>query len=151
MARPKTTPRTVDNPSAGEVTLQQFLEAVADPVRRSMIAQLAVAGHDLSCGTFDLPVSRSTATHHFNVLREAGIIHQRYEGTTKINTLRPDDLDTRFPGLLPAVIEACVRESGRATEAPVRENGQATEMPVRENGQATETPARDDDQVSAAR
>ncbi|TYB64244.1 helix-turn-helix transcriptional regulator [Nonomuraea sp. PA05] len=117
MARPKTSPRTVDNPPAAEVTLQQFLEAVADPVRRSMIAQLAVAGRDLSCGTFDLPVSRSTATHHFNVLREAGIIRQHYEGTTKINSLRPGDLDGRFPGLLAAVVDACVRESGRVAAA----------------------------------
>ncbi|MFB4269918.1 ArsR/SmtB family transcription factor [Nonomuraea sp. GTA35] len=117
MARPKTTPRTVDNASVAEVTLQQFMEAVADPVRRSVIAQLAIAGHDLSCGTFDLPVSRSTATHHFNVLREAGIIRQHYQGTTKMNSLRPDDLDARFPGLLRAVIDACVRENGQAAEA----------------------------------
>ncbi|MEQ4721503.1 helix-turn-helix domain-containing protein [Nonomuraea sp. B19D2] len=116
MARPKTTPRTVDNPSVAEVTLQQLLEAVADPVRRSVIAQLATAGHDISCGAFDLPVSRSTATHHFNVLREAGIIHQHYQGTTKMNSLRPDDLDARFPGLIQAIIDSCVRENDQVTE-----------------------------------
>ncbi|MGP4099724.1 ArsR/SmtB family transcription factor [Nonomuraea sp. KM90] len=117
MPRPKSTPRTVDNPSVSEVTLQQLLEAVADPVRRSVIAQLAIAGHDLSCGTFDLPVSRSTATHHFNVLREACVISQHYQGTTKMNSLRPDELDARFPGLLRAVIDSCVRETGQVAEA----------------------------------
>jgi DNA-binding transcriptional ArsR family regulator len=117
VARPKTTPRTVDNPSVAEVTLQQLLEAVADPVRRSVIAQLAIAGQDLSCGTFDLPVSRSTATHHFNVLREACIIRQHYQGTTKMNSLCPDDLDARFSGLLRVVIDSCVHENGQVTEA----------------------------------
>jgi DNA-binding transcriptional ArsR family regulator len=106
----------VDNPPVTDVTLQQVLEAVADPVRRSIIAQLAGAGHDLACGTLDLPVSRSTATHHFNVLREAGIIRQHYQGTTKLNTLR-EDLDERFPGLLPAIVGSCVRENTRAASA----------------------------------
>ncbi|MEV6039008.1 helix-turn-helix domain-containing protein [Nonomuraea sp. NPDC052116] len=117
MTRPKTTARTVDNPSVAEVTLQQLLEAVADPVRRSVIAQLATAGHDISCGAFDLSVSRSTATHHFNVLREAGVIRQHYQGTTKMNSLRSDDLDGRFPGLMRAIIESCVRETGQIAEA----------------------------------
>jgi DNA-binding transcriptional ArsR family regulator len=116
VARPKTTPRTVDNPPITDVTLQQVLEAVADPVRRSVIAQLAGAGHDLICGAIDLPVSRSTATHHFNVLREAGIIRQHYRGTTKMNTLR-EDLGERFPGLLPAIIDSCVRENTQAASA----------------------------------
>ncbi|MET7334522.1 helix-turn-helix domain-containing protein [Nonomuraea sp. NPDC005650] len=117
MTRPKTTSRTVDNPSVAGVTLQQLLEAVADPVRRSVIAQLATAGQDISCGAFDLPVSRSTATHHFNVLREAGVIRQHYRGTTKMNSLRSDDLDARFPGLIRAIIDSCVRESGQVAEA----------------------------------
>lgn len=75
-------------------------------MRRSIAAQLYRAPEDISCGKFDLPVARSTATHHFNVLREAGIIRQYYVGTSRMNTLRRDDLDTRFPGLL----DACVRE-----------------------------------------
>jgi DNA-binding transcriptional ArsR family regulator len=51
-------------------------------------------------------VTKSTCTHHFRVLREAGVIRQRLEGTTRLNTLRRDELEQRFPGLLDAVLRA---------------------------------------------
>ncbi|MGV9771726.1 helix-turn-helix domain-containing protein [Streptosporangium sp. NPDC003464] len=56
----------------------------------------------------------STLTHHFNVLREAGVIRQYHVGTTKMNTLRTDEMEERFPGLLPAVMAASVTEAGAA-------------------------------------
>jgi DNA-binding transcriptional ArsR family regulator len=80
--------------------LQQVLEALVDPVRRSIVTQLDAAGEDLACGTFDLPVSKSTATHHFKVLREAGLIRQYYVGTSRLNALRRAEMDEAFPGLL---------------------------------------------------
>jgi DNA-binding transcriptional ArsR family regulator len=49
-------------------------------------------------------VTKSTLTHHFRVLREAGVIEQREEGTARLNSLRREDLDARFPGLLDAVL-----------------------------------------------
>jgi DNA-binding transcriptional ArsR family regulator len=52
---------------------------------------------------FDIPVSKSTATHHFNVLREAGVIQQYYVGTSRMNALRRDEMDEAFPGLLDAL------------------------------------------------
>ncbi|MER6122046.1 helix-turn-helix domain-containing protein [Streptomyces sp. NPDC001795] len=97
-----------------EVSLQQVLEALADPVRRTVVSQLAGAGKDISCGTFDVEVSRSTLTHHFNVLREAGVIRQYYVGTTKMNSLRTDDMEDRFPGLLSALVTASIREADTA-------------------------------------
>lgn len=106
MARPRTVSRTVENPSVDEVSLQQLLEALVDPVRRSVVRQLASAGEDKSCGTFDLPVSRSTSTHHFNVLREAGLLRQYYVGTTKMNALRRDEIEQRFPGVLGSLLAA---------------------------------------------
>ncbi|GHH42578.1 ArsR/SmtB family transcription factor [Lentzea cavernae] len=111
MARPRTTPRTVEHPDLSEVTLQQVLEALADPVRRMVVSQLARAGGDKGCGSFDTPVSDSTLTHHFNVLREAGVIRQHYRGTTKLNSLRADELEARFPGLLDAVVTAAEAEA----------------------------------------
>ncbi|OPX11776.1 helix-turn-helix transcriptional regulator [Mycobacterium sp. AT1] len=95
-------------PSSGELDLQRLLEAVVDPVRRSIVVQLAARGEDVKCGDFDLPVARSTATHHFNVLRDAGLIAQYYQGTAHMNTLRRDDLDIAFPGLLDALLNAAV-------------------------------------------
>jgi DNA-binding transcriptional ArsR family regulator len=83
--------------------LQQVLEALVDPVRRSIVTQLAAAGEDVKCGAFDTPVSKSTATHHFKVLREAGLIRQYYVGTSRMNALRRADMDDAFPGLLDAL------------------------------------------------
>ena len=106
MTRPRTTARTIGHPDLSEVPLQRFLEALTDPVRRRIVAQLAQAPEDMSCGTFDTPVSLSTLTHHFTVLREAGLIRQYYVGTTKYNALRADETDHRFPGLLAALLRA---------------------------------------------
>jgi DNA-binding transcriptional ArsR family regulator len=83
--------------------LQQVLEALVDPVRRSIVRQLDAAGEDLKCGAFDMPVSKSTATHHFKVLREAGLIRQYYVGTSRMNSLRRAEMDAAFPGLLDAL------------------------------------------------
>ncbi|MGW4906219.1 ArsR/SmtB family transcription factor [Streptomyces sp. NPDC004270] len=115
MARPRTVARTVEHPELSEVSLQQVLEALVDPVRRLVVTQLVRAGEDLTCGTFEAPVSLSTLTHHFNVLREAGVIRQYYVGTAKMNTLRADEMEQRFPGLLTAVLAAAAVEE-RARE-----------------------------------
>lgn len=115
MARPSTAARTVEHPAMADVSLQQLLEALVDPVRRAVVCQLARADADISCGHFDVRVSRSTLTHHFNVLREAGVIRQYYVGTTKMNALRADELQERFPGLLPAFVDAATHEPPETT------------------------------------
>ena len=51
-------------------------------------------------------MTKSTCTHHFKVLREAGVIQQRQEGTRRVNTLREEDLEARFPGLLGTILAA---------------------------------------------
>ena len=58
----------------------------------------------LACGTFDLPVSKATSTHHFVVLRNAGLLDQRHEGRRSLNRLRRPEFDERFPGLLDLVL-----------------------------------------------
>ncbi|MDP5315639.1 MULTISPECIES: ArsR/SmtB family transcription factor [Streptomyces] len=100
------TERITDHPDANAITLQGVLEALVDPVRRSIVRQLAQNSGDMACGTFDISVSRSTGTHHFKVLRHAGVIRQYYVGTSRMNELRADDLAERFPGLLMAVVGA---------------------------------------------
>ncbi|GAA4789948.1 transcriptional regulator [Streptomyces ziwulingensis] len=114
MARPRTSARTVEHPDVAEVPLQRFLEALVDPVRRTVVAQLAGAGKDISCGTFDVPVSLSTLTHHFNVLREAGVIRQYYVGTTKMNALRTQEMEERFPDLFAALVATAVQDEAGA-------------------------------------
>ena len=90
-----------------EVDLQTALAALADPVRRSIVRQLAaVPEWSLACGTFVLPISKATSTHHFVVLRNAGLLDQRQEGTRLFNRLRRPEFDDRFPGLLDLVLAA---------------------------------------------
>jgi DNA-binding transcriptional ArsR family regulator len=94
----------LSHPEAHEIVLPAVLHALSDPVRLRIVHGLA-GGEPRTCGSFGLPVTKSTCTHHFRVLREAGVIRQRLEGTTKLNTLRRHELDQRFPGLLDAVLQ----------------------------------------------
>jgi DNA-binding transcriptional ArsR family regulator len=90
------------HPERAQLKFTAVLAALSDPVRLEIVARLADAGPDgeLACGTFALGISKSTQSGHFKVLRESGVIHQRDEGTRRMNRLRRDDLDARFPGLL---------------------------------------------------
>ncbi len=99
-------PRTLAHPTPSEISLANVLSALADPVRLTIVRQLAGGHDDMACIAFDLPVSKSTSTHHFRVLREAGVIAQEYQGTSIHSSLRQQDLDARFPGLLGAVLSA---------------------------------------------
>lgn len=104
--RPLTDARTAaGEPARAELELAAVLHALSDPVRLQIVAGLS-DGSEHSCGSLDLPVTKSTCTHHFRVLREAGLIHQRQEGTSRLNSLRREDLEARFPGLLETVLRA---------------------------------------------
>jgi DNA-binding transcriptional ArsR family regulator len=99
-------PESIAHPAREEIELVAVLHALSDPVRLTIVAELARTEHEYTCGSFELPVTKSTCTHHFKVLREAGLIHQRHKGTMRLNALRREDLDTRFPGLLETVLQA---------------------------------------------
>lgn len=92
------------HPERDELELAAVLHALSDPWRLRIVADLAACGGERTCKSFNLPIVKSTCTHHFKVLREAGLIRQQVVGTTRINTLRRDDLEARFPGLLDAVL-----------------------------------------------
>jgi DNA-binding transcriptional ArsR family regulator len=105
-------PRAVidDEPAVDQMELRRVLEAVSDPIRLSIVVQLSEADEDITCGSFDLPIKASTATHHFTALRQAGLIHQYYRGTSRLNTLRADDVEEAFPGLLGSVVSAAQKQ-----------------------------------------
>src|SRR5215211_7339111 len=92
-----------------EAPLERVLHALSDPVRLRIVATLAEGG-ELSCGGFDVPVTKSTCTHHFRVLREAGVISQRQVGTTRLNALRRAELDSSFPDLLDTILQAAAAD-----------------------------------------
>jgi DNA-binding transcriptional ArsR family regulator len=95
----------IPHPALDDLDLATVLHALSDPVRLEIVAGLA-GGEERACGSFDVAVTKSTCTHHFRVLREAGLIRQRQQGTMRLNTLRRDDLEARFPGLLGTILKA---------------------------------------------
>ncbi|HEY5428666.1 MAG TPA: helix-turn-helix domain-containing protein [Solirubrobacteraceae bacterium] len=100
------TTEQIVHPAVEELELGAVLHALSDPVRLQIVAELARREGEYTCGSFALPVTKSTCTHHFKVLREAGLIHQRPQGTTRLNRLRREDLEMRFPGLMATILTA---------------------------------------------
>ncbi|MFG3225764.1 ArsR/SmtB family transcription factor [Kitasatospora sp. NPDC048194] len=90
------------HPAVDELDLRTVMSALADPLRYGVVTALLREPADTArtCASFNLPVSKSTLTHHFRVLREAGLVRQVDRGNSRAATLRHTDLDTRFPGLL---------------------------------------------------
>jgi DNA-binding transcriptional ArsR family regulator len=102
------------HPDRSEMTLGRVLTALADPLRRRVVAELARAPHGLerTCASFGFPVSKASLTHHFRVLREAGLIRQVDRGNSRAATLRRADLEAKFPGLL-ALVASELRPGSR--------------------------------------
>ena len=111
-----TTTEEIAQPTREQLELSAVLHALSDPVRLKIVEVLARSEGEYTCGSFELPVTKSTCTHHFKVLREAGLIHQRHKGTMRLNKLRRDDLEARFPGLLDTILQAA-DEAGAADTA----------------------------------
>jgi DNA-binding transcriptional ArsR family regulator len=95
--------RTLYHPSLQELNIPTILYALSDPIRLTIIQRLSESGEQ-SCSELNLPGPKSTLSHHFKVLRESGVINTRKEGTQRCISLRSKDLNTRFPGLLDAIL-----------------------------------------------
>ena len=100
--------RLTSDPDLASIPVVKVLEALADPVRLAIVRQLAGCGAtgELACGQIELPVTKSTASHHLKTLTTAGITAEREAGTRKFIRLRRDELDERFPGLIESVLKA---------------------------------------------
>ena len=107
--------REPHHPSREELELPSVLHALSDPARLEIVRRLA-DGDEPSCGMFELSLSKATLSHHFRVLREAGLVRTRLDGRKRLLSLRIDDLDARFPGLLDAVLAA--KRSARHQRTP---------------------------------
>jgi DNA-binding transcriptional ArsR family regulator len=93
-------------PAREEIRIEQVLQALGDPVRLVLVRALAQVREGVACGAVPLPVTKSTRTHHLRILREAGVITMRAEGTRRLASLRRADLDALYPGLLDGVLNA---------------------------------------------
>jgi len=95
----------LEQPAIQEVELSDVLHALSDPTRLEIVRGLAADG-ERQCGSFDLGLTKATRSHHFKVLREAGLTNTRLAGTARYVTLRRDELDAKFPGLVEAVLQS---------------------------------------------
>jgi DNA-binding transcriptional ArsR family regulator len=102
------TATVLDQPAAADLDLATIMGALADAHRLAIVRALADDGERV-CGTFDLGIAKATRSHHFKILREAGVTHTRVEGTRRFVSLRREDLEARFPGLLDALLDAAGR------------------------------------------
>jgi DNA-binding transcriptional ArsR family regulator len=93
----------IEHPDRADIDLTRVLHALSDPARLEIVRELDRRGEE-SCTALGIPVAKATLSHHFRVLREAGVIRTRAVGTARISALRRDDLDELFSGLLDAVL-----------------------------------------------
>ena len=92
----------LEQPELDAIELAGVLHALSDPTRLEIVRGLDADG-ERQCGSFDLGLTKATRSHHFKVLREAGLTFTRLEGTARYVTLRRAEIDSKFPGLLDAV------------------------------------------------
>lgn len=118
--------RLLYHPDNKDISLAGVLYALGDPVRLEIVMRLAVKG-DLPCAALGCAadyaiaseesanpklIAKSTMSHHFRILRESGVLYSHKEGTQLINSLRRDDLNALFPGLLDTVLQSASRNAG---------------------------------------
>ncbi|GLZ34569.1 transcriptional regulator [Lentzea sp. NBRC 105346] len=98
----------LDEPLLEAIDLPAVLHALSDPTRLAVVRQIQVDGERL-CGAFEVGVAKSTLSQHLRVLREAGVTRTRCRGNQRWVSLRREDLDRLFPGLLDVVLSAAAR------------------------------------------
>jgi DNA-binding transcriptional ArsR family regulator len=106
------------SPDREDLQLGDVLHALSDPIRLQIALALAESDSEVACGEFPVAVGKSTMSHHFKVLRDAGVLRSRYEGTRRFHALRRDDLDARFPDLLDTVLHAARTTAVRSSMKP---------------------------------
>ncbi|MDA4105238.1 ArsR family transcriptional regulator [Mycolicibacterium monacense DSM 44395] len=93
-------------------SVQQVLAALQDPVRLEIVRRLHNAGAPLQCGALYDGINKSTATHHFRILREAGVTERLVIDGLIHQRLRRDEVDAAIPGLLDSVVRGANRQAG---------------------------------------
>ncbi|WP_342437796.1 helix-turn-helix transcriptional regulator [Paenibacillus sp. FSL L8-0436] len=93
------------HPDRKDIQLASVLYALSDPLRLFVVSEIRKHGEQ-ACNSFNVPIAKSTMSHHARTLREAGVVHTRAQGTQRLLSLRSDDLEERFPGLLDSILEA---------------------------------------------
>ncbi len=97
--------RELFHPNIDQLCLSTILNALGDPIRLQIIKSLA-SQCETTCACCNINLPKSTLSHHFKVLREAGLIKVRIEGKQRFLSIRSNELEVRFPGLLNTIIKS---------------------------------------------
>jgi DNA-binding transcriptional ArsR family regulator len=111
-------PREQEHPALDDVELVTVLSALAEPTRLRIVRMLAAMEGERAWKDIDLPIAQSTLSHHLKILRNAGLVQNRTEGTRCFISLRDAELEGRFPGLLESVLECRDTAAAREPEEP---------------------------------
>jgi DNA-binding transcriptional ArsR family regulator len=108
------------HPSKEDMTLTGILGALSDPLRLQIFQSLINEKSCMSCteAAPDPLIAKSTLSHHFRILREAGLIRTTKRGVENRNIVRLEDVNDRFPGLLKAILKIACQEAQRTHEHP---------------------------------
>nr|WP_294838897.1 helix-turn-helix domain-containing protein [uncultured Methylotenera sp.] len=101
--------RQIKHPTIEQVELTDIMYALADPTRLEIVLMLAQAGKKLTCGEINLNRPKSSMSHHFKILRSAGLVETLIEGTEHMNSLRLEEVESKYPGVLSAVLKSAIR------------------------------------------
>jgi DNA-binding transcriptional ArsR family regulator len=104
--------RHARHPDVDDISLTEVMSALSDPIRMGVVRLLS-DGRERGWGELRAPVAKSTLSHHLKVLRHAGVTRTREEGTRCFVVLRRAELNTRFPGLLDALLQAAESDNVR--------------------------------------
>lgn len=97
--------RAFSHPSAKDITIDGILYALSDPIRRTIVAKLMASAGQNCAATCSIDLSPSTISFHHKILRENGLIHSEKIGIEVVNSVRADELEKRFPGLLTSILQ----------------------------------------------
>jgi DNA-binding transcriptional ArsR family regulator len=113
-------PKTYHHPDLDDVSLATAMQALADPCRVAIVRTLCSDQcREFACNEIVLDISKATVSHHFEALREAGIILTRVEGRKCLSSIRKKEFNQRFPGLLELVLSESASSNQGCATAPL--------------------------------
>jgi DNA-binding transcriptional ArsR family regulator len=117
-------PRDLPHPDLADVELTEVLFALSDPSRLDLVRLIARDGPQTvaSCQAVDPAAPKSTFSHHLKTLRKAGLVRNVPAGRQRVVSLRRDELDERFPGLLDSVLRPTTTQAGQSTIRAARDS-----------------------------
>jgi DNA-binding transcriptional ArsR family regulator len=105
--------KELHHPDRDQIDLSAVLEALSEPIRREIVARLLAQG-EAACQVFDNYAPKTNLSYHYARLREAGVTRTRIAGPYRILSVRSEDLEARFPGLLEAIVTATRAETAKS-------------------------------------